>query len=183
VQGEHTHGVLGPIQGAMVRSRMLVPRRALPVARSLAEDIVGPFDERPELGDDDAEGSPFRTSAELAPADEPGDDAPASDEPEARGSPRRLRPRSYAVLMLIVLSGASVFGLASLYVRRNTAAGILATLSVFSLVAWTRGAEWPPLVLAGVWVFDLISGVNGVYEDDRRLAALDPPPSHERPVP
>ena len=190
VHGEHTHGVLGPIHGAMVRSRVLVPRRALKLARTLAEDIVGPFDERPELDDDDeADASPFRSSAELAPGepddvDEPDDDDEASsDRSDAldEGRPRSLRPRSYAVLMLIALMGGAFFGLSHLYVRRNGTALALATLGILAIVASVRGAGWAGIALPVIWVLDLAGGLHGVYADRRRHAALTPAPEPEPP--
>jgi len=188
LHGEHTHGVLGPIHGAAVRSRVLVPRRALKLARSLAEDIMGPFDEQPEFDDDDhPQASPFRTSTELDPDDESEHDEAEDDEPEASSSDqpdalaerrrtRPLRPRSYAVLMLIVLLGGAFLGLSHLYVRRNRIALVLATLGIFSLAALSRGVVWAEIVLSVTWVLDLVGGLNGVYEDRRRHAALAPEP-------
>jgi len=60
IQGEHTHGILGSFHGSMVRSRVMVPRPGLAVARQLAEDIVGPFDERPPTDDAAPDELPFR---------------------------------------------------------------------------------------------------------------------------
>lgn len=184
VHGEHTHGVLGPIQGAVARPRVLVPRRALPLARTLAEDIVGPFDEPPELDDDAPDASPFRTSPELEGEDEAdGDDDDAStDEPSAvaeRGATRSLRPRSYAGLFLVTLMGGAFFGLGHLYVRRNLRAGILAAVSMFSIAACTRGAVEAAGVLPVVALLDLVGGILGVREDRRRHAALASAPEPE----
>jgi hypothetical protein len=191
LHGEHTHGVLGPLQAGPMRSRVLVPRRALSLARSLVEDIVGPFDERPELDDDEgAEASPFRTSAELEPGDEPDgesdddDEGSSSDDPDALAERRRplpLRPRSYKVLMLIAFMGGAFLGLSHFYVRRTFIGGILATIAIFSLAAMARGAEWAELVLAVVWVFDIVGGLNGVYDDNRRLARLELAAEAQRP--
>lgn len=179
VHGEHTHGVLGPIHGAVARPRVLVPRRALGVARALAEDIVGPFDERPEPEDAAADASPFRTSAELAPGDDDDaddddadDDASPDDALAERRGPRALRPRSYGALVLIACIGGPFLGLSHLYVRRNVQAAILATLSVISIVALLKGATWPPLVLAAVALLDLLGGMLGVAAYNRGLAAL-----------
>jgi hypothetical protein len=190
VHGEHTHGVLGPIQGAVARPRVLVPRRALSLARTLAEDIVGPFDERPEDDDDAPDASPFRTSAERADEDEDerdGDDAASTDEPSAlaekRGSARPLRPRSYAGLFLVLLTGGAFFGLGHLYVRRNVRAGILASVSVFSIAACTQGAMWAVNVPIVVALVDLVGGILGVREDRRRHAALASAPEPELPEP
>ncbi len=190
LQGEHTHGVLGPLQGAPMRSRVLVPRRALSLARTLVEDIVGPFDERPELDDDEAaEASPFRTSAEIDPGDESDDrededEAEGPDEPDAlaeRRGPLPLRPRSYKVLMLIALLGGASLGLSHFYVRRPFIGGILATVAIFALAAMARGAEWAELVLGVVWIFDVVGGLNGVYDDNRRLARLELAAAAQRP--
>lgn len=188
VHGEHTHGVLGPLQGAAVRSRVLVPRRALRVARALAEDIVGPFDERPEDDDDAYDASPFRTAAELAAGDdeaapddalarperfaETDDDDAEDDEPEPPG-----RPKSYAALgavLVLMLASAPLAGLAHLYVHRNVRGGLLLGLSIACAVAALGGVAWASGLLAGLWALDLVGGTLGIAEHNRRLRALPP---------
>ena len=42
-----------------------------------------------------------------------------------------------------------------------------------SLVALARGVEWASVVLVAVWIVDVVGGLNGVYDDNRRLARLD----------
>lgn len=170
IHGEHTHGVFGAIHGAMARSRVLVPRRALAAARELAEDIVGPFDERPALADADADASPFRKAAELRATDDA--------EPPA---PRR---KSYAVLLaaaVLMLTALPLAGLAHLYVHRNRRGGILLLVSVFSLAASLRGAWWGSLVLNLAWVADFIGGAVGIAAHNRRLEQLPPAPEPEPP--
>jgi uncharacterized membrane protein len=168
IHGEHTHGIFGPIQGAMARSRVLVPRRALAAARELAEDIVGPFDERPEPGDDAAKESPFRTAAELEPTD-------AAEPPAAR-------PKSYAVLVavaVLMLASMPLAGVAHLYVHRNVRGGILLVTSVFSITAFFRGAWWAPLVLNLAWIADFVGGAIGIAGHNRRINELPPAPESE----
>lgn len=176
VHGEHTHGVLGPIHGAAVRSRVLVPRRALGVARMLAEDIVGPFDERPEPLDDAAEASPFRTLAEAAGAEDEDDEDDAGAHEPARGEgahPRALRPRSYGPLLLVALLGGAFFGLSHYYVRRNGRAGVLAVVGALALVARLQGAAWAGAVLGAVALVDLLGGALAVAAERRGAAALE----------
>lgn len=176
VHGEHTHGVLGPIHGAAVRSRVLVPRRALGVARMLAEDIVGPFDERPEPLDDAAEASPFRTLAEAAGAEDEDDEDDAGALEPVRGEdaqPRALRPRSYGPLLLVALLGGAFFGLSHYYVRRNGRAGVLAVVGALALVARLQGAAWAGAVLGAVALVDLLGGALAVAAERRRGAALE----------
>lgn len=187
LHGEHTHGVLGPIQGAAVRSRVLVPRRALAVARSLAEDIVGPFDEPPAADEDEAGASPFRTAAELGPDDYDEDDdehdaaqphdPTALAEPDEPRDPRALRPRTFAALPLIVLTGVGPFlGFSHLYVRHDARAVVLALVSIVAFVALVQGAQWAPAVLGLVWLMDLLGGTLGIAAYNRQLPALAPAP-------
>lgn len=182
LQGEHTHGVLGPIQGAVARSRVLVPRRALPVARSLAEDIVGPFDERPELDDEDGGASPFRTAAEddasgdddgeLELADEADETSDASADDEAMPTER---PRSYLALgavLVLMLASVPLAGLAHLYVHKNIRGGILLVLSIASFAAGLGGSAWASLLLTLLWGVDLVGGALGISAYNRRLRPL-----------
>ena len=161
IQGEHTHSFLGPIQGAMVRSRVLVPLQALPIARNLTENILGPFaEEQPEFADVDE--SPFRKSAEQE-ADE--------IEPEVM-----VRPKSYAVLLIIgMLVVAPLFGLAHIYVHRNTRAGILALISILSIALLIRGVLWATLLLVVVWVVDLTGGAFGISAYNRAISRSHTP--------
>jgi TM2 domain-containing membrane protein YozV len=165
IQGEHTHGILGSFHGAMVRSRVLVPRAGLVVARQLAEDIVGPFDERPPDEQAEPDELPFRRSAEAASA---GDD---DDEPAVDRAPS-MRPKSYARLMLVAcLIVAPFFGLAHIYAGRSARAGLLFVTSLVALPSAFQGATWALLVLAAVWVGDLVGGALGIAAHNRRLLA------------
>jgi hypothetical protein len=184
ILGEHTHGVFGTLQGAAVRSRVLVPRQALRVARALAEDIVGPFDERPEPEDAALEASPFRTSAADDDEDDDDDDDDDDDEDDDDAPPRgalarqrhayraAVRPRSYATLLLIVLIGGPLLGLSHVYVRRMARATLLALASLCAFAAWLTGAAWALPVLVTVPILDVLGGVLGVAAERRRVAAL-----------
>lgn len=186
LHGEHTHGVLGPIQGAVARSRVLVPRRALAVARALAEDIVGPFDERPELDDEGTDLSPFRTAAEDDAEDddehdasEPADDADPSTAPDDDSMPTE-RPRSYLALgavLVLMLASVPLAGLAHLYVHKNVRGGILLVLSIASVAAGLGGATWASALLTVLWGVDLVGGALGISAYNRRLRPVLPAPS------
>ena len=166
IQGEHTHGILGSFHGSMVRSRVMVPRPGLAVARQLAEDIVGPFDERPPTDEAAPDELPFRRSAEAAAADD-------EDEAAERAAP--ARPKSYARLILVAcLIVAPFFGLAHVYAGQNARAGMLMVLSLFSLPFALGGATWAMVVLAGVWVGDLVGGAFGIAAHNRRLREAPP---------
>ena len=189
VHGEHTHGVLGPIQGAMARSRVLVPRRALGVARALAEDIVGPFDERPELEDDESDASPFRTAAEEYEGPEALDEGTAAGEPDDPTPDDEAgplaRPKTFLALgavLVLVLASVPAAGVAHLYVHRNLRGGILLVLCLFSAAATYAGVPWASLVFSILWVLDLAGGALGIAEHNRRLRALPPAPA-PAPVP
>jgi hypothetical protein len=195
LHGEHTHGVLGPIQGAAVRSRVLVPRRALAVARSLAEDIVGPFDEPPAADEDEAGASPFRTAAELGPDDyddeedehdaaQPHDPTALAepDDPDEPRDPMALRPRTYAALPLIVLTGVGpLLGFSHLYLGHSLRAAMLVLVSIVAFVANLGGAEWGVVLLGLVWLVDLVGGTLGIAAHNRRLAALALAPAPPQP--
>lgn len=176
LHGEHTHGVLGPIQGAVARSRVLVPRRALAVARALAEDIVGPFDERPELDDEGADLSPFRTAAEDDAEDDDEQDAAAPDDDTMPTE----RPRSYLALgavLVLMLASVPLAGLAHLYVHKNVRGGILLVLSIASVAAGLGGASGASALLTVLWGVDLVGGALGISAYNRRLRPVLPAPS------
>lgn len=193
LHGEHTHGVLGPIQGAVARSRVLVPRRALAVARALAEDIVGPFDERPELDDEAADLSPFRTAAEDDGEGsddeelEPADDADPSDPdpPDDEAAPTE-RPRSYLALgavLVLMLASVPLAGLAHLYVHKNVRGGILLALSIASVAAGLLGVAWASPLLTVLWGVDLVGGALGISAYNRHLRPLSPAPAPAAALP
>lgn len=168
VLGEHTHGIMGPIHGAMVRSRVLVPQPALALARQLAEDIVGPFDEATPRGadDDDDDPSPFRRAAEVAEDD--ADDDDDEREPEAPA----LRLKSHGRLILVaLLVVAPLFGLAHVYAGKGLRAGVLALASLFAIPAALGGATWAMAVLGAVWIADLVGGAVGIAAHNRLVQA------------
>jgi len=159
VQGEHTHGILGPIQGAVALPRVMVPRGGLAAARELVEDIVGPFDAS-SSGDDEVDDSPYRR--------EP---PPARPDAAAPAVPSR---KSYGTLVLIaILSTAPLLGLTHVYAGKSRRGGVLLLISVFAIVAYVRGTQWAPLVLIGVWLTDLIGGGLGIAEHNARVDALE----------
>jgi hypothetical protein len=164
IEGEHTHGIMGAFHGAMVASRVLVPAPALPVARTLVEDIVGPFDEQPEDGEPPADDTPFRR------------DSDAIAEPEREpAEPPALQLKSYARLVLVVfLVVGPLLGLGHIYVGRNLQAGLLVLITLFAAPAALGGAAWALGVLAGVWIADVVGGALGIAEHNRRVRAAAP---------
>lgn len=173
-EGENTHGIMGAIHGSMVRSRVLVPRRGLMVARKLAEDIVGPFDEPSPpsaTDDDDVDESPFRRQAEAAVEGE-------DDEPTP---PPAMRPKSYSRLVLIAfMVVAPLFGLSHVYAGRNARAGVLLLLTVVALPQALFGAAWAWWMLVGIWLADILGGAVAIAEHNRELARAGATPA--RPV-
>lgn len=161
IEGEHTHGIMGAFHGAAVRSRVLVPRRALAVARTMVKDIVGPFDDEPSTEDDETrDESPFRRQGpELEESDQEGEqDAPAP------------RLKSYARLTLVALLVVGpLIGLAHIYAGLNVRAGALALTTLVALPAALGGAPWALLMLVGVWVTDLVGGGLGIAAHNERV--------------
>lgn len=157
ITGEHTHGIMGAFHGSMVRSRVLVPRPALAVARALATDIVGPFEDEPATEDvEPSDESPFRRPAEPVP--EHDREAPAP------------RLKSYGRLLVVVFLVVGPFiGLAHIYAGRNLRAGLLALTTLVALPAALGGALWALLVLGGIWLTDLAGGAFGIAAHNRRV--------------
>ena len=161
VLGEHTHGIMGAFHGAAVRSRVLVPAPALAVARTLVQDIVGPFDGQAATPDEPADESPFRRSAEILQADD-------AEPPE----PPAVRLKSYSRLLLVALLVLGPFiGLGHVYAGRNARAGILLLVSVFALPAALSGAGWAQGALAGVWLTDIVGAALEIAAHNRRVTA------------
>lgn len=161
VQGAQTHGVLGMVQGAAVRSRILVPRAGLALARELAEEVIGPFDAQ---GEDDGEvdGSPFRRE---------GADPSTRSTGEAAAPP--LRRKSVAVVGVVGLLALMMLpcaGLAHIYIGRNLRGGLLLVLAVFAFAARLSGAGWSSLMLVGVGLADMIGGILGALQHNAALA-------------
>lgn len=163
VHGEHTHGIMGAFHGGMARSRVLVPAPALAVARTLVQDIVGPFDERAEEEEEEvADESPFRR---------PGEQTPEHAREAERDEPA-LRPKSYARLVLVVFLVVGPFlGLGHVYAGRNVQAGLLVLITLIAAPAALGGAAWGQGLLAGVWLADVIGGALGIAAHNRRARA------------
>ncbi len=160
IHGEQTHGVLGPIQGAVAPPRVFVPQGGLSIARELVEDIVGPFESSMEEDEDGEVGSPFRRASST----------PSEDEPELPV----VRRKSFAVLVLIgAMSVAPLMGLSHVYVGKTTRAGLLLLTSVLSILLMARGAGWAGLLLGGVWLADLVGGALAIAEHNRAVQALE----------
>lgn len=166
IHGEHTHGIMGAFNGGVARSRVLVPAPALELARTLVQDIVGPFDEQAADEPDDPEESPFRRQGERTPT-------PAGDhEPDDPPTPAL---KSYARLVLVVFLGLGPFlGLGHLYAGRNTRAGLLLLATLLATPAALSGAWWARWMLAGVWLTDVIGGALGIAAHNRRVQAATP---------
>lgn len=167
IEGEHTHGIMGAFHGAMVASRVLVPVPALPVARTLVADILGPFDEQAEDDELPADETPFRREADAI--------TDAIAEPAEPAEPPALQLRSYARLVLVVfLVIGPLLGLGHLHAGRNLQAGLLVLLTLFAAPAALGGAAWAQGVLAGVWIADVVGGALGIAAHNRRVRAAAP---------
>ncbi len=164
LEGEHMHGILGSLHGAMVQPRIMVPASALRIARTLAADIVGPFDDPGDDADEGDEGSPWRLpaaesdDAQLVEIDDTGD--------ELEDSPP-VRRKSMGVVGILALMGLAV-GFAHIYVGhtgRGLALLVLAAFAVGSLIVGGPGMALLPVV----WALDIVGGVVGVVRHNRAL--------------
>jgi Putative prokaryotic signal transducing protein len=174
VEGEHMHGILGSLHGAMVQPRIMVPPAALGVSRQLAAEIVGPFDDPDEPLDPHGEGSPWRLPAEL----DDGPDAVVSPDDDAPDEGPLVRRKSLGVIGLLALMGLAV-GFAHIYVgrpRRGLALLVVAAFAVGSLIAGRSGGVLLPLV----WLLDVVGGVLGVLRHNRGIAAPAAPALSEQ---
>lgn len=165
VDGIHLQGMLGALPGAAIQPRVMVPAPALGLARRLAADIVGPL-EGAEIDDDPGTGSPLRRAADddetIAPEDDEDDDVPA---------PRR---KAVAVVVLLAAMGLA-FGLAHVYVGMTRRGVALLVVAALALVAFLAGQPLGVVVLACVWITDVIGGLIGVIGWNRRVARLTAP--------
>lgn len=173
IEGETLHGVLGALHGAALSPRVMVPKMWLPTARSIAAEVVGPFD--------DAEPEDERAHARLAlrePADADEDDAPAAedtdDEDEDEG-PAPERRKFLGVPLLLALLGLSI-GFSHLYIRKTGIGAVLLLVFLAALTAWFAGRASAVVVMAGVYAFDLVGGLVGVLRHNRAL------PQPQRPA-
>lgn len=154
------NGVLGPINGVLVRPRIQVMEKDLPLAAKLVEPIVGPLDALGEDGDMDSTwDDPMRPMPE-----DPGE---ASDDADADPDDLApmITPKKIGVpLVLSISAGLVVMGLSHLYARKRTLAGVLffATAIGWALLMW--GQPIGLAVLAAAWVFDLVGGIRSVRE-------------------
>ena len=160
IQGEHTHGVLGPLHSAMVPPRVCVPRAGLSLARELVEDIVGPFEQTEHDADDDAPGSPYR-NVELEAPRESVEKAP----PLAR--------KSWGIIALgLFIPVLPLFGLTHLYAGKSFRAGVVLFFSVLILLVVPVG-PLRALLLALAWGTDVIGGSLAIADHNRAVKALE----------
>ncbi len=169
VEGEYVHGILGSFHGAMVQPRVMVPASALRLARRIAADVVGPFDDTDDDEEAEAVGSPWRLPA--------GDDEIATDDASAAELEEGplVRPKRLGVLALLALMGIAV-GFAHIYVghpRRGVALLVVTAFAIGSTIVDGPGLLLIPIV----WVLDLVGGVVGVVRHNRRLARAPGPAS------
>ena len=173
IDGETLHGVLGALHGAALAPRVLVPKMWLPTARSIAAEVVGPFE------DAEPEGEATRARLSLRePAGEDDDDEPAptddddDDEPDEVPAERR---KFVGVPLLLALVGLAI-GFGHLYVRKTGIGAALLFVFLAAFAAWIAGRSAALYVMAGVYVIDVVGGVLGVIRHNRAL------PQHERPA-
>lgn len=157
VQGEQTHGVMGMLHGATVRSRILVPQAGLTLARELAQEVMGPFADG--QNGDDAQGSPFRREGQ----------------PTLAQRPHSRRPRRRKRLITIgIISAAALFfpitGLAHLYVARYRRGAVLLVCTLFAHGVAASESLWGISLMILLLVLDAIGGGRGVLEYNLALA-------------
>jgi hypothetical protein len=152
--------VLGAIHGAAQMPRVLVPPKWLPAARSIATDIVGPFDDAPVDEEDDDKGSPFR---EDAVSDV--DDSAIEDSDDAGPL---VRKKMLGVPFLLVMLGLAV-GFGHIYAGKMRTGIVLIALAVVGVVDALFGSGWGVLLLVAVELFDLLGGLVGVAQYNREL--------------
>ncbi|MCH9686339.1 MAG: DUF2007 domain-containing protein [Deltaproteobacteria bacterium] len=169
IQGEHTFGILGPVQGGIVRPRVLVPRRAVPAARAAVEDIVGPFDDSMANDDESELGSPYRNET--------------SSPRETAARPSAPRREPLVMPALLAMTGvAPLIGACHLYMGHYRRAATLILFSVIGMVAWAAGAPWALTILGAVWLADLVGGAMSIAAHNGRVAVLEaaqPVPRHD----
>jgi hypothetical protein len=164
IEGEATHGVLGAIHGAAQMPRVLVPTRWLEHARTIAAEVVGPFDDAPPEEAEDAAGtSPFREGA----AD---DDAAPDDDAEPDDGKPLVRPKMVGVPLLLALLGLAI-GLSHIYARRMKTGLVLLALAVVGGIAFIAGQPWAVGLLVAVELFDVVGGIVAVTRYNRALRA------------
>ena len=162
IEGEATHGVLGAIYGAAQTPRVLVPPKWLKAARSIAADIVGPFDDTEAEAEQDDKGSPFREDA--APDES---DAAAAD-PDDAGP--LVRKKMLGVPFLLAMFMLAI-GFGHIYAGRVRTGIVLMALTLVGIVDLIFGAGWGALLIVAVELFDLVGGLIGVAQYNRRLRA------------
>jgi hypothetical protein len=169
IEGEATHGVLGAIHGAAQMPRVLVPPKWLEAARAIATDIVGPFDDAPLEDDDDEKGSPFREDAGL---DDAARDDAELDDPDDAGP--LVRRKMLGVPFLLVMLGLAV-GFGHIYAGRMRTGIALLALAIIGVIDAVFGAGWGVFLLIAVELFDLVGGLVGVAQYNRKLRSATPP--------
>jgi hypothetical protein len=170
IEGETLHGVLGALHGAALAPRVMVPKMWLSTARSIAAEVVGPFDDAEPEGEDARARLSLR---EPAADDDVVDDGPgiAQDEDDEDDEDDGVVPerrKFLGVPLLLALLGLSI-GFGHLYVRKTITGGVLLLVFLAALAAWIAGRSSAVFVMAGVYAFDLIGAVLGVIRHNRAL--------------
>lgn len=206
IQGGHSRDVLGGVYGAMIQPRILVRPDDLALAAELAEDVMGELGHARDHGDDHRRvDHPMRPVPSEAALDELGADAPptwedgeaeddldeddldeaaldedANGELEATADARRsglaARPRTVAIPILLGFLGLSI-GFAHIYAGKpNLGAALLVATGVGVLLG-VIGQPVGFVVVAGVWLFDLVGALITVVARNRAARDVDQPPS------
>lgn len=162
IEGEATHGVLGAIYGAAQTPRVLVPPKWLQAARSIAADIVGPFDDTEDEAAHDDKGSPFREDAA------PDESDAAAEDPDDAGP--LVRKKMLGVPFLLAMFMLAI-GFGHIYAGRVRTGIVLMALTIVGIVDVIFGAGWGALLIVAVELFDLVGGLIGVAQYNRRLRA------------
>ena len=167
IHGAQATAMLGSFYGAPLASRVMVPRSHAAVAVELAEEVMGELDGVDGEVEDDGhptDDHPMRR--------EPHDPEDEEDE-EERQLVRSAKPKSIAIPVILAVVGIGL-GFSHIYAGRRTMGGILLLLALFGL-GMSLGGNWlGPLLLAGVWLTDLVGGLLGVAAFNRAQRQLAP---------
>jgi hypothetical protein len=160
-----THDLFGFFHGAGTPPRVMVPAKDVAAAQAIAEDLVGSFDALTEVeSSDPVIEHPMRpVPCETLP--EGADDEEGADEISANSK----KPKSRAIPIIFGLSGLALLGASHFYVGRVGTAMLLFFFGMVGFGMTMGGDILGPLVLATVWLCDVIGGVMGVVANNRQL--------------
>jgi TM2 domain-containing membrane protein YozV len=164
IEGATTHGMLGMIHGAGLAPRVLVPPVWRPMARQIAAEIVGPFeDEEQDGGPRAVAGTPFRG---LSPEAEPEADDHDHDHDHDHDPVGGLARRNVAVPLMLAVFGLP-WGLGHIYAGRPRRGVALMVVALGAAGLWFSGVSIAWVVLVAVGLADLAGSIALIQGDHR----------------